>query len=114
MSDLGTEIRHQQDGPTHTETSAPPIVNGRRRTSGGEEPAYTEKGPLINHDINRANLVPQQPDLAWSRIRHYLREPLAEFFGTFILVLFGDGSVAQVVLSDGKKGDYQSIAWGFG
>ncbi len=26
----------------------------------------------------------------------------------------GDGVVAQVVLSDGKKGDYQSISWGWG
>ena len=30
-------------------------------------------------------------DLVWSRIRLALREPFAEFFGTFIMVLFGDG-----------------------
>lgn len=30
-------------------------------------------------------------DLLWSRIRLALREPFAEFFGTFIMVLFGDG-----------------------
>lgn len=35
-------------------------------------------------------------DLLWSRIRLAMREPFAEFFGTFIMVLFGDGSVAQV------------------
>lgn len=28
--------------------------------------------------------------------------------------MFGDGVVAQVVLSEGKKGDYQSITWGWG
>lgn len=28
--------------------------------------------------------------------------------------MFGDGVVAQVVLSEGKKGDYQSISWGWG
>lgn len=33
--------------------------------------------------------------------------------GTFILIMFGDGSVAQVVLSRGEKGDYQSISWGW-
>jgi len=43
-----------------------------------------------------------------------MREPFAEFFGTFILIMFGDGVVAQVVLSGGKKGDYQSISWGWG
>ena len=61
--------------------------------------------------------------LLWSRIRLALREPFAEFFGTFIMVLFGDGSVAQVLLSAGNTtstlapgmdgyGNYQSISWG--
>ncbi|RKF57056.1 putative membrane protein, partial [Erysiphe neolycopersici] len=50
----------------------------------------------------------------WSRIRHALREPLAEFFGVFILVLFGDGSIAQVVLSNNTRGEWQSICWGWG
>ncbi|KAL8677543.1 MAG: hypothetical protein Q9224_000203 [Gallowayella concinna] len=60
--------------------------------------------------------------LLWSRIRLAMREPFAEFFGTFIMVLFGDGSVAQVLLSAGQKtspgqngsGEYQSISWGWG
>ncbi|KAF2215477.1 hypothetical protein CERZMDRAFT_57026 [Cercospora zeae-maydis SCOH1-5] len=34
--------------------------------------------------------------------------------GVFILIMFGDGVVAQVVLSRGEKGDYQSISWGWG
>lgn len=28
--------------------------------------------------------------------------------------MFGDGVVAQVVLSEGKNGEYQSITWGWG
>ena len=62
-------------------------------------------------------------ELLWSQIRLALREPFAEFFGTFIMVLFGDGSVAQVLLSAGNStstiapgmdgyGNYQSISWG--
>lgn len=31
-------------------------------------------------------------DLLWSRIRPAFREAFAEVFGTFIMVLFGDGS----------------------
>ena len=58
--------------------------------------------------------VQSNPDLAWSKFRHQFREPLSEFFGVFILILFGDGVVAQVVLSGGTKGDYQSISWGWG
>jgi MIP family channel proteins len=42
------------------------------------------------------------------------REALAEFLGTFILIVFGAGVVAQVVLSGGNNGGYLSIniAWG--
>jgi aquaglyceroporin related protein len=59
--------------------------------------------------------------LTWPSVRVIFREPFAEFFGTFIMVLFGDGSVAQVLLSAGEKsapgmngfGSYQSISWGY-
>src|SRR5205809_5315338 len=42
------------------------------------------------------------------------RELLAEFFGTFILIVFGVGVVAQTVLSKGTAGSTLSIniAWG--
>lgn len=52
--------------------------------------------------------------LWWSRVRGQCREAFSEFFGTMILVLFGDGVVAQVTLSHGEKGNYQSISWGWG
>jgi aquaglyceroporin related protein len=60
--------------------------------------------------------------LTWSSVRTVLREPFAEFFGVFVMVLFGDGSVAQVLLSAGEKsapgmnafGSYQSINWCWG
>ena len=32
--------------------------------------------------------------------------------GTYILVLFGTGSIAQSTLSLGHKGDFFSINWG--
>ena len=42
------------------------------------------------------------------------REALAEFFGTFILIVLGTAVVAQVVLSGNANGTYISInvAWG--
>jgi len=45
-----------------------------------------------------------------------LRESAAEFFGTFVLIMFGVGVVAQVVLSGRTAGDYLSInlGWGLG
>lgn len=42
------------------------------------------------------------------------REALAEFFGTFILILFGSAVVAQVVLSGSANGTYLSINLGWG
>jgi MIP family channel proteins len=49
-------------------------------------------------------------------LRGTAREMAAEFLGTFILIMFGAGVVAQVVLSGGKNGQYLSInlGWAFG
>lgn len=60
--------------------------------------------------------------LWWYRIRYTLRDAFAEFCGTMIMIIFGDGSVAQVTLSANpnlpsssqNKGEYQSISWGWG
>ncbi len=45
-----------------------------------------------------------------------IREAAAEFLGTFVLIAFGVGVVAQVVLSGHAAGDYLSInvGWGIG
>jgi hypothetical protein len=71
-----------------------------------------EHGALIDHQIPQADAKPARPDLWWSKVRAYMQEPFSEFFGCFIMILFGDGVVAQVVLSGGEKGAYQSITWG--
>lgn len=60
--------------------------------------AHAEHGPTIDHQIPQEDVVQSHPDLWWSRVRHTLREPFSEFFGVFILILFGDGVVAQVVV----------------
>jgi hypothetical protein len=72
-----------------------------------------EHGAPIDHEDATAH-KDSNPHLLWSRIRNFMIEPFSEFFGVFILILFGDGVVAQVVLSRGEKGDYQSISWGWG
>lgn len=103
--------------PTHHEDApqmAPHHERVYRATNVDGQPAYSEHGALIDHQIPQEQVVQSQPDLRWSRIRHMLRDPFSEFFGVFILILFGDGVVAQVVLSDGEKGEYQSISWGWG
>lgn len=57
---------------------------------------------------------PQKKELAWTKIRSLWQDAFSEFLGTMILIIFGDGVVAQVVLSNGEKGNYQSISWGWG
>jgi len=89
-----------------------------RRTSSAETPVtpFKETGALVNRSPT-AELITQKKSanagLLWPRVRHIFREPFSEFMGTFILIMFGDGVVAQVVLSNGTKGDYQSISWGW-
>ena len=41
------------------------------------------------------------------------QELLAEFVGTFVLVVFGVAAVAQVILSGGRNGSYLSINLGW-
>ncbi|KAJ8340468.1 hypothetical protein SKAU_G00351010 [Synaphobranchus kaupii] len=45
--------------------------------------------------------------------RNITKEFLAEFLGTFVLILFGCGSVAQTVLSRGTQGETLTIHIGF-
>lgn len=74
---------------------------------------YAEHGALIDRSMTAESKTRRGMNkaLLWPRIRYHLREPFSEFMGTFILLMFGDGGVAQVVLSRGEKGDYQTISW---
>ncbi|KAF7422673.1 hypothetical protein PC9H_010829 [Pleurotus ostreatus] len=55
----------------------------------------------------------------WAKYRDMIREPAAEFIGTAILIVFGNGVNCQVVLSgvsgvaSSAKGDYLSINFGW-
>jgi hypothetical protein len=73
---------------------------------------YAEHGASVDRDATQPQPIPAHPDLWWPKIRERWQVYFSEFFGTFIMILFGDGVVAQVTLSKGKNGDYQSISWG--
>ncbi|KAK5061301.1 hypothetical protein LTR84_007843 [Exophiala bonariae] len=96
-----------------------------RKKSTNDYPYHAEHGPPIDNTLKYDEAeedYQHHKNLFWSRVRHTLRDPFAEFMGTFIMILFGDGSVAQVMLSANpnlpassqNKGDYQSISWGWG
>lgn len=92
---------------------------GHRRNSSGATAStipFAEHGPTIDRSQTREAFIKKKSKnagLRWPRIRRLFREPFSEFMGTFILIMFGDGVVAQVVLSNGEKGNYQSISWGW-
>ena len=115
VQDFGAEKKdgvNPNDRINHDEHQMPESA----RTSPAQVP-YQESGALINRtetaDERWARRAANR-GLMWPKIRHYCRKPLSEFAGTFILIMFGDGVVAQVVLSGGDHGDYQSISWGWG
>jgi aquaglyceroporin related protein len=103
------EIEVDPMSKVHRET----LSSGSHDSGGGSLCLGGKNEPSIHH-INPEIECSYNRPLLWSRVREYGRVAFSEFFGTLILVLFGDGVVAQVLLSHGQKGDYQSISWGWG
>lgn len=95
----------------HKEIGTTSLSQDSGRTSlclrGKDEASLHDLTPVVDDH-------PTHPPRLWWKLREYARDAFSEFFGTMILILFGDGVVAQVLLSHGQKGDYQSISWGWG
>ncbi|KAK5996799.1 Aquaporin-3 [Cladobotryum mycophilum] len=95
-----------------------PVSEYTLEKSLGIEEVTMGSSSTVEAPPSRGSLTPQHlgdhEDLAWSKFRELFRDAFSEFFGTMIMIMFGDGVVAQVVLSKGTKGDYQSISWGWG
>ncbi|KAF2036678.1 aquaporin [Setomelanomma holmii] len=105
-----------------TEHSAHSSELPPNKTSSGFRKTRSALGLHPQAPIDEEHDQGPRSELLWSRIRTVLREPFAEFWGVAIMVMFGDGSVAQVLLSTGQTtapggngfGNYQSINWGWG
>lgn len=109
-----TQSRTQQStGSTDSKLST-------QRTSSSAQRKRSVLGLHPQAPIDEGHEEAPQSGLVWSRIRTVMREPFAEFWGTAVMVMFGNGSVAQVLLSAGQSaapggngfGQYQSINWG--
>jgi len=86
---------------------------------------YDEGGGTVDNrqEVDQAKIdYEHHKHLWWYRVRYVMSDPFSEFCGTMIMIVFGDGSVAQVLLSANAtlpvasqdKGNYQSISWGWG
>jgi aquaglyceroporin related protein len=103
-----------------TQQSAHSSELSPNRTSSSAQKTRSALGLHPQAPIDEDHDHGPRSELLWSRIRTVLREPFAEFWGVAIMVMFGDGSVAQVLLSTGQTtapggngfGNYQSINWG--
>ncbi|PSN60979.1 aquaporin [Corynespora cassiicola Philippines] len=123
---------HSQPAQRHVSAQTP-LSTARTITMGSTASIIPRTSQDLRKKRSALGLRPDAPievdkdiqdreDLFWFKTRLVLREPFLEFFGTLILVLFGDGAIAQVLLSTGQTtapggngfGEYQSIPWGFG
>ena len=92
------------------------------KTSSGLQNTRSKLGLHPTAPVVHEHDVAEHLDWWWPKMRMSLKEPFAEFWGVFIMVLFGDAAVAQVLLSTGQQtapggngfGNYQSINWGWG
>ncbi|TFK31875.1 aquaporin-like protein [Crucibulum laeve] len=72
-----------------------------------------------NENVDHELYVDTRGPNWWWKYRQMFREPMAEFAGVMILIIFGAGVDCQVVLSDntgvasGQKGSYLSISFGW-
>jgi len=105
-----------------TESSARSTELSPNRTSSSAQRTRSALGLHPQAPIDEEHDHGPASELLWSKIRTVLREPFAEFWGVVVMIMFGDGSVAQVLLSTGQTaapggngfGQYQSINWGWG
>jgi len=108
--------------PTASDTTTGNSHGPSHRTSSSLRKTRSHLGLHPLAPIDEDHDIHERQKLLWSRIRIVLREPFVEFWGTVIMIMFGDGSVAQVLLSTGQTtapggngfGSYQSISWGWG
>ncbi|EME46684.1 hypothetical protein DOTSEDRAFT_61285 [Dothistroma septosporum NZE10] len=86
-----------------------------------------QQQPTTKAALDEEHDLAPHNDTLWAKIKIALKEPFAEMWGTFILVLFGLGGIAQVSLSKTKGGQFnptypdglnygtwQDINWAFG
>ena len=116
----GTDLSYTSSTQPLTQARTEHSNNSTERTSSNLTRSRSIIGLHPNAPIDEEHDHGPASELLWSRVRVVLREPFAEFWGVAIMVMFGNGSVAQVLLSTGQEtapggngfGSYQNIILG--
>lgn len=93
----GSVFHHEHAPGNRTSTSS-----DAERTTSHVQSTRARLGLHPTAPIIEEHDTADHADNFWVKVRAVLKEPLAEFFGVLIMVCFGDGSVAQVLLSQGQ------------
>ena len=114
--------------PPHTIAPGPPTSSEHDDIVGASYHDGIIVDPLGKEDRKGSN-QPEQPkshpnhkihdDITdtlhkFGKFRHRFRKPLAEFLGTMVLIILGDGVSAQTILSGGAKGSQITVGVGWG
>jgi aquaglyceroporin related protein len=110
----------QESNPTSNERNSYPSVNNASRRKISLPDPRRALGLHPKAPLSEDSDLAERRKLRWSRIRATLREPFVEFWGVVIMVAFGNGAMAQVLLSAGQTtapggngyGSYQNVNWG--
>ncbi|KAF8645150.1 hypothetical protein AX16_007978 [Volvariella volvacea WC 439] len=96
------------------QTNSLNFVTSRQSTVNPDTSRIDEK--VVQYSDDEASIAHAN---GWSKYREMIRAPLAEFLGVIILVMFGDGAVCQMVLSQipavsaAPRGDWLTLSFGF-
>ncbi|PLB53653.1 putative aquaporin [Aspergillus steynii IBT 23096] len=122
----------QKEGPT---TPATPATPAQRISSRGTYPGSTQNDTPVEQGIMspdssdrvsrpvESELVGQwdqpQPDdhehvNTWALVRHWLREPLAEYLGTTVTMLIGLCATLAIGTGGSQAGDRLALYWAWG
>ncbi|KIM89462.1 hypothetical protein PILCRDRAFT_813403 [Piloderma croceum F 1598] len=118
MADLEKNIHHSDSGSGLSSFDKSKTIRSENILAKRRASVQSHSSLEPRHEIIHCSHYTPYPN-RWAKFRDYIREPMAEFFGTMILIIFGNGVNCQVVLSSNPavasspKGQYLSISFGW-
>jgi hypothetical protein len=86
---------YQNEKSSVTESSS---SSGHQKHDSEQIEHVEDGGTAVDSSTSSSENVKFYPN-QWSRYRSFLREPAAEFFGTMMIIIFGNGVNCQVTLT---------------